>query len=77
MNAERKLRKRIRRVLSVAGHNPAKASRMVEAEDQVLDLFRQYSKAPEHRKDEVYARGERKIVNAVGASRIPSRRSPR
>jgi hypothetical protein len=64
--AENRLRRRVRRVLSVAGLDqvlPHEA--MLKVEDQIMDLFQEYSEAPERSKKEVYKKGERRILQTL------------
>jgi hypothetical protein len=64
MNPEEKLRERIRRTMLEAGIElaPEFALRL---EDQIMQLFRNYSTAPEERKNQVYAAGEEGILNTL------------
>lgn len=69
MNAERRLRRRIRRILSLAGFDQTQASYALrDVEDLIMRLFQEYSHASERRKDEVYARGEQRILEAILSS---------
>lgn len=66
MDAEKRLRMRIRRILSLAGLDQNQASSALKnAEDQIVELFRAYSNAPENMKDSVYAEGEKRIFRAI------------
>lgn len=66
MNAERKLRGQITRVLSVTGIDHSKFPHTAkEVEDQTVELFRAYISAPEDERDAVYTKREEKIVNVV------------
>lgn len=61
--AENKLRRRIKRVLSLAGLNQVLSpKRMQEVEDHLIDLFKEYSAAPKKSKEEVYNKIEGQIM---------------
>ncbi|MDQ3802257.1 MAG: hypothetical protein M3416_00140 [Acidobacteriota bacterium] len=60
--AEDKLRQRIRRMLVEAGANRMEPSVVRKAEDQALQLLDDFVKAPEGAEDEVYKRGEQRIL---------------
>lgn len=66
VNAEKKLRMRIRRVLSLAGLDQTQdASVLKDIENQIVELFRAYSSADESVKDSVYAAGEKRLFRAI------------
>jgi len=64
MDPEERLRSHISQALAQAGVelSPAMAE---EIENQIVALFREYARAPEGIEDEVYARGEAKILRSI------------
>ena len=62
--AERRLRERIQAILGQADKALApRAARDIE--NEILALLREYSQAPDSRRDEVYARGEDRILHTL------------
>jgi SOS response regulatory protein OraA/RecX len=66
MSAEKRLKQRIRRVLSQAGLDRVHAAAVMrDIESETMQLFHDYANAPESMKDEVYASYEKKILRAL------------
>ena len=66
MDAEKNLRKRIRRILSLAGLDQTLSGiAFKEVENRILSLFREYNEAPEELKEEAYAMGEERILEVL------------
>lgn len=66
VNAEKRLRARIKRILLLAGLAQTQTtSILAEVEDRIVELFRAYSKAPEDLKDTVYSSGEEGIFRTL------------
>lgn len=66
MDAEKNLRERIRRILSLAGFDQTLSGIVFqEVENRILSLFREYKEAPEELKDEAYAIGEERILEVI------------
>ncbi len=63
MNAEQRLREHIGQKLSLAGFDDRQATD--ELKNQILELFREYSSAPDEAKADVYLRGEKRIIKAI------------
>lgn len=70
VNAEKRLKEHIGRRLSLAGFDQTQATD--DLKQQILELFREYSGAPEEHKAEVYSRGEKRIIEAINISRVYS-----
>lgn len=70
MSAEETLRHHIRHLLSELGLDK-KLSRkeMRQVEDDVLAMFADYSLAPAHKKDEVWAQGKERVLDRLQAQR--------
>lgn len=66
MNAEHGLKERIGRILSLGGFEQTRATD--ELKEQIIELFREYNHASEEKKEDVYLRGEKRIVDAVNVS---------
>lgn len=70
MNAEYRLRARIRRELAEMGlDSPQDSPLAEEMENQILDLFRAYLRAPAEHRAEVYARAEQQVLERLRAAR--------
>ncbi|MDQ3802254.1 MAG: hypothetical protein M3416_00125 [Acidobacteriota bacterium] len=70
MNAEQKLRQRIRRMLVEAGANRIQPrSVLEEVEDQALQLLDEFIEADEADEDEVYEQGEKRILETLSGER--------
>lgn len=75
MRAEERLRQRIRQVLIESGFEPSPNSLDTnDFENQILNLFQEFMSAPEDSRRKVYARGEKRILERLRASRVNSRR---
>lgn len=72
MKDEEKLRARVRGILSVAGIDESKALSVKEAEDGILELFREYSSSPKHLRNSVYIKGKSKVLKTLRQSRSGS-----
>lgn len=60
MDAKHSLKERIGRILVLGGLDKARATD--ELKEQIVEMFRAYNYAPEEKKEEVYLRGEKKII---------------
>ena len=60
--AEKELRRRIRGAID---NTNLSEDRFREIEDEILALIREYVSAPEHEKEEVYQRGEERLLHAL------------
>ncbi len=65
--AEAALRRHIRRILTSAGLRPPQP-RLRRVEDEVLALFRDYGNAPRAERDEIYAEGKKRMMEALESS---------
>ena len=74
MKAEKRLRTRIRNILSIAGLDPSLNLSVEEVEDGIIELFREYSRAPKRQREDVYAKGRRKVLRALRPANLPSSR---
>jgi hypothetical protein len=64
--AEQRVRARIRRAFSQKRYT---GGTMDVIEDHVVQLIKEYCSAPEGRKEEVYERGERKLLQLMESDR--------
>jgi hypothetical protein len=65
--AEQRVRARIRRAFSRYRHS---AGTMEIIEDEVVQLIKDYCSAPEGKKEEVYERGEKRLIRAVRSAAL-------
>lgn len=72
MNAEQKLKGRVKRILVKAGFGQSKVD---TASDEALELFHAYLTAPPKSKAEVYDRGESKIIDSLLGPRVDAARA--
>lgn len=76
VDAEKRLRMRIGRILSLAGLDQTQNSSLLkDVEDQIVELFRAYSRAEESVKDSVYAAGEKRLFRTIRKAEPQSKTS--
>lgn len=76
VDAEKKLKMRIRRILSLAGLEQTQTSSVLnDVVDQIVETFRAYSDADEETKKSVYVAGEEKIFQLIRNAELRSKTS--
>jgi hypothetical protein len=72
VNAEEKLRARIRNILSVAGADNSQALSVKEVEDGIIELFREYSHSPKDVRGSAYVKGKRGVLKTLRLQSLES-----